>query len=191
MGSLRTRHVALLTVLSALCIGVQLTPRPPNVEFTSLLVFLVGTFFGAAIGGSLGATIMLVNGFLSPWGFAGLMLPFQMAGMFIVGVVGGVYGRTRRGVYTLGSCGETAILGCLLTLVYDIITNFGVAVSYMMIGMPALPAFAGAIVSGAPFSLVHVVSNFLVFLAAFFPLTRVLQEYLRGETAWRNELSPM
>lgn len=191
MRSLQTRHIALLVILSALCIGIQLTPRPPNIEFTSLLVFLVGAFFGAVTGGALGAGIMLVNAFLSPWGFAGLMLPFQMTGMFIVGVVGGLYGRTKKGGYNLGSCGEAAILGAFLTLVYDIITNFGVAVSYMLLGMPTLPAFIGALVSGAPFSLVHVASNFFVFLAAFFPLTKVLQEYFRGETAWRNESLPM
>jgi hypothetical protein len=189
--SLQTRHVALLAILSALCIGIQLTPRPPNIEFTSLLVFLVGAFFGAVIGGALGAIIMVINGFLSPWGFAGLMLPFQMTGMFFVGIVGGVYGRTKKGNYSLGSCGETAILGAFLTLVYDIITNFGVAVSYMLLGMPTLPAFIGALVSGAPFSLVHVISNFFVFLAAFFPLTKVLHGYFRGENAWRKESLPM
>jgi hypothetical protein len=187
MRSLPTRHIALLAVLSALCIGIQLIPRPPNIEFTSLLIFLVGALFGTVIGGLLGATIMLINGFLSPWGFAGLMLPFQMAGMFIVGVAGGLYGQSKKGGYSLGSCGETAILGASLTLLYDIITNFGVAVSYMLLGMPVFPAFVGAIITGAPFSLIHVASNFLVFFAAFLPLTKVLHEYFRGETAWTKE----
>jgi len=187
MEQLNTRRLALLTILSALCIGIQLSPRPPNVEFTSLLIFLVGAFFDVLVGGILGAAVMLINGFLSPWGFAGLMLPFQIIGMSIVGVVGGMYGRTKRNVYTLSSCGETAALGAFLTLVYDVITNLGVAVSYMLLGMPALPAFVGAVVSGAPFSLVHVVSNFFVFLAAFFPLTRALQEFFGGEKIWRKE----
>ncbi len=190
MRSLQTRRVALLTIISALCIGIQLTPRPPNVEFTSLLVFLVGAFFGLLIGSVLGTTVMLVNGFLSPWGFAGLMLPFQIAGMFIVGIVGGVYGQTKKGIYTLSSCVETATLGAFLTLIYDVITNFGVAVSYMLLGMPVLPAFISAIISGAPFSLIHVVSNFLVFLVAFFPLTRALQEFFGGENVWRKRSLP-
>lgn len=191
MEQLNTRRLALLTILSALCIGIQLSPRPANVEFTSLLIFLVGVFFDVLAGSILGATVMLINGFLSPWGFAGLMLPFQIVGMVIVGVVGGVYGRTKKGVYTLSSCAEAAALGAFLTLVYDVITNFGVAVSYMLLGMPLLVAFVGAMISGALFSAVHVGSNFFVFLAAFFPLTRALQEFFGGEKIWRKESLPI
>lgn len=186
MEKLRTPELALLTTLSALCIGIQLTPRPPNVEFTSLIVFLVGALFGGLIAGSLGTIVMFINGFLSPWGFAGLVLPFQIAGMVIVGVAGGLYGKSRKGTFTLGSCGETAVLGAFLTIVYDVITNFGVAVSYMLLGMPPLPAFVIAIVSGIFFSLIHVISNFFVFLIAFFPLTRALQQFLANRSI-RNE----
>jgi len=187
MQSLTTRHLALLTILSTLCIAIQLTPRPPNVEFTSLLVFLVGVFFGVFIGSAIGATVMIINGFLSSWGFAGLNLPFQITGMVIVGVVGELYGRTKKGEYTLSSCIEAAVLGAFLTLVYDVVTNIGVAVSYMLLGMPALPAFISAIVFGVPFSLIHVVSNFFVFSLAFFPLTKALQEFFGGEKVWRKD----
>jgi len=192
MKSPTTRRLALLTILAALCIGIQLSPRPiPNVEFTSLLVFFVGAFFGAFIGSALGATVMFVNGFLSPWGFAGLSLPFQITGMVIVGTAGGWYGRTKKGVYNPSSCLETAVLGAFLTLVYDLITNFGVAVGYMLLGMPMLPAIVSALISGAPFSLIHVASNSLVFLAAFFPLTRALQDFFGGEKVWRKDSLPM
>jgi len=109
-----------------------------------------------------------------------LMLPFQICGMVIIGIVGGLYGKTKKGMYDLSSCGETAVLGAFLTLVYDVVTNFGVAVSYMLTGVSMLPALITAMVSGAPFSAVHVVSNFFVFLAAFFPLTRVLQKFSGG-----------
>lgn len=189
MQALTTHRLALLTVLSALCIGIQLTPRPPNVEFTSLIVFLVGASSGIVSGGLLATIVMLVNGFLSPWGFAGLLLPFQICGMVVVGLVGGLYGRTKKGLYDLSSCSEAAVLGAFLTLVYDIITNFGVAVTTFL-GMPMLPAFISAIISGAPFSAVHVVLNFFVFLAAFFPLTRVLQKFSGGERVWRKDTLP-
>ncbi|NIV67791.1 hypothetical protein GWM83_02435 [Candidatus Bathyarchaeota archaeon] len=171
--------------------GIQLTPRPPNVEFTSLIVFLVGTSFGVLIGGTLGASVMIINGFLSPWGFAGLMLPFQTLGMFITGVVGGMYGQRKMGKYSLNSCGETAVLGAFLTLIYDIITNFGVAISYVLLGLPLFPAFVAAMISGAPFSFIHVMSNLFVFLVVFFPLARALQEFFGGEDIWRKESIPM
>jgi hypothetical protein len=166
-----------------------LTPRPPNVEFTSLIVFLVGAVFGVSLGGVLGVLVMLINGFFSPWGFAGLMLPFQVTGMAITGVGGGLYKRATAGSYSARSCIETAVCGAFLTLLYDIITNLGVAVSYALIGMPIYVAFASAIISGALFSLIHVVSNTAVFGIAFVPLTNSLQKLLGVGRTWKEDLS--
>lgn len=188
MQSRSTRQLVLLAVLTALCIGIQLTPRPPNIEFTSLIVFLVGSVFGVSFGAALAVLVMLINGFFSPWGFAGLMLPFQAAGMVMVGVGGGFYRRTRGGSYDAGSCVETAVLGAFLTLAYDIVTNFGVAVSYMLMGVPILLAFISAIVSGALFSVIHVVSNTAVFGMIFVPLANTLQKLLGGGKTWNEEL---
>jgi len=185
-----TRQLVLLAILTALCTGIQLTPgRPPNVEFTSLIVFLVGAVFGASFGSMLGVLVMLINGFLSPWGYAGLMLPFQVAGMVTIGIGGGLYKRARTGSYDARSCIEAAVLGAFLTLVYDIITNFGVAVSYTLIGMPIHVAFASVLISGALFSLVHVVSNTAVFGTVFVPLTSSLQRLLGGGRTWKEKLS--
>jgi len=187
MRSLPTRQLVILIILAALCVAIQLTPRPPNVEFTSLVVFLVGAIFGISFGATLGILVMFINGFFSPWGFAGLMLPFQVTGMVIVGIGGGLYRRSRGGLYDARSCIETAVLGAFLTLVYDVITNFGVAVSYMLIGMPILLAFTNAIVFGAIFSLIHIVSNTAVFGLIFFPLTNTLQKLLGGGKTWKKE----
>jgi hypothetical protein len=183
---MRTRSVALWTVLAALCIGIQLAPRPPNVESTSLIVFLVSALFGTLAGVLLGTSVMLINGFFSSWGFAGLMLPFQIAGMIIVGIAGGMYRRAKKGQYTGSSCSEAMVLGASLTLIYDIITNLGVAVSSTLVGMPLFPAFLGALIFGAPFSLIHVLSNSVVFLIAFFPLTKALKQFLGGENVWNE-----
>ena len=187
MRSLTTRRLVLLIVLSALCVGIQLTPRPPNVEFTSLVVFLVGAIFGASFGVTLGILVMFINGFFSPWGFAGLMLPFQVTGMVIVGIGGGLYRRSKGGLYDVRSCIETAVLGAFLTLIYDIITNFGVAVSHALIGMPIFLAFINAIIFGGLFSMIHVVSNTVVFGLIFFPLTNTLQKFLGGGKTWKKE----
>jgi len=185
-----TRRIVLLTVLTSVCIGLQLTPRPPNVEFTSLIVFLVSAIFGIVFGATLAVLVMFINGFFSPWGFAGLMLPFQVVGMIIVGVGGGMYKRAKAGSYDAASCLETAVLGAFLTLVYDVITNFGVAVSYMLAGTPIYLAFVSAIISGSLFSLIHVVSNAVVFGVVFFPLTNAFQKLLGGERNWRKKLLP-
>ena len=190
MWSPTTRQITMLSIVTALCIGIQLTPRPPNVEFTSLIVFLVGTIFGIPSAVGLGALVMFINGFFSPWGFAGLMTPFQVIGMTIVGVGGGLYKRKKEGSYDINSCIETAILGAFLTLVYDVITNFGVAVAYMLVGMPILLAFINVIISGALFSLIHVVSNTTVFALIFFPLSNALQKLLGGENTWKKRPLP-
>lgn len=191
MRSYPTRQLILLAVLTALCVGIQLTPgRPPNVEFTSLVVFLVGAVFGFSSGITLGVLVMLINGFFSSWGFAGLMLPFQVTGMAIVGVGGGLYKRARTGLYDVRSCVEAAVLGAFLTLVYDMVTNFGVAVSYTLMGIPIYVAFASALISGALFSLIHVVSNTAVFGIVFVPLTNSLQKLLGGGRTWKEEPLP-
>jgi hypothetical protein len=116
-------------------------------------------------------------------------MPFQIAGMMLLGVVGGLYGKTKKGVYTRSVTGEAAVLGAFLTLVYDVITNFGIVVSYMMLGTAMLPAFAATMVFGAVFSAVHVVSNSLVFGLAFYPLTKVTKGVFRGEKTWTNNFS--
>jgi hypothetical protein len=183
-------HLVFFSVLAALCIGIQLTPRPPNVEFTSLIVFVTGAVFGITFGAGLGVLVMFINGFASPYGVAGIILPFQIIGMVVVGVGGGLYGRSRHGCYDAQSCAEAAVLGAFLTLAYDAITNFGFAVTYMMIGEPVLLAFVSAIVSGAVFSVIHIVSNTVFFGAAFLPITSALQKLLGGEQIWKREFSP-
>jgi len=184
------RHLVLFIVLAALCIGTQLTPRPPNVEFTSLIVFLAGAVLGVSFGAGLGVLVMVTNGFVSPWGLAGLILPFQVLGMAVVGVGGGLYRRSRRGSYDAKSCAETAVLGAFLTLVYDTVTNFGFAVTLMLTGQPIFLTFISVLVSGAVFSLIHVVSNTVIFGAAFVPVTNAMQKLLGGGQTWKKEFSP-
>jgi len=184
------RHLVLFIVLAALCIGIQLMPRPPNVEFTSLIVFLAGAVLGVSFGAGLGVFVMFVNGFASPWGYAGLLLPFQVTGMAVVGVGGGLYGHSKRGSYNAKSCAEAAVLGAFLTVVYEVITNFGWAVSLMLAGEPIFLSFIGALVAGAVFSVVHVVSNAVFFGAAFFPVANAMQKLLGGEQTRKREFLP-
>lgn len=176
------RRIALLSVLTALCIGIQLTPRPPNVEFTSLICFVVGFMFGAAFGVALGALTMFINGFLSPWGVAGVVMPYQMAGMALIGFMGGVYRRVLGKnpveitdpprILNL----EVSFLAASLTLAYDVITNIGWALPY---GVPIIVA----LIQGAWFTVVHVASNIVFFGSAFFILVRVISNLI-GENPW-------
>jgi len=180
----KTIKVALISVLTALCLAIQLSPRPPNVEFTSLLTFIVGVIYGPLTGVLFGCFVMFVNGFLSPWGFAGLNMPFQMVGMGIVGLAGGLYRGYLRNPVNIGSFVEVAVLGAFLTVVYDFITNLGVAIPPIMSGVPPDLALLTVFAWGAPFSLLHVLANFCTFLILFAPLIKALSYVPGGEGIW-------
>lgn len=187
MPLLSIRRIALLSVLTAVSLGIQLAPRPPNVEFTSLFTFLVGILYGGIIGGFFGGFVMFVNGFLSPWGFAGFMMPFQIVGMAIIGFAGGIYKRYVVGVHSAQVCAEVAVLGAFLTLLYDIITNVGVAVSLTLNGTPWHISLILAFSMGAPFSLVHIVSNIALFGSGFIPLIKALKRVPGGGALWSEK----
>ena len=170
--------IAVISVLTALCLAIQLAPRPPNVEFTSLFTFIMGFIFGPFMGIFFGSFVMFVNGFFSPWGFAGLMMPFQIVGMALVGLAGGLYKKYSQNYNSSAKFYlEVAVLGAFLTVVYDLITNFGVALS-MMVGMHPALAVITALAYGTPFSIIHVFSNIAVFGIVFFPVIKALNNVL-------------
>ncbi len=175
------QKLALLSVLAALCLGIQLTPRPMNLEFTSLIIFVTGMMFGSIAGGLLGALVMLANGFLSPYGFAGVVMPFQIAGIGLIGVTGGLYARMENGRLSAEGFGEAAILGAFLTFVYDVVTNVGTAVFLMLSGLSFPYALATALISGAIPSIIHVAWNTALFGSITVPLVSAMHKML----GWR------
>jgi predicted membrane protein len=185
---MKTRKLALLTVLTALCVAVQITPRPPNVEFTSFLSFVLGLMEGAFTGAFFGSFVMLINGFLSPQGFGGLNIPFQMGGMIIAGVMGGVYKRfTRNTVLPTNFFLETAVLGAFIALVYDLITNLGFGLQLILTGESSSLALFTALANGSFYSLLHIVSNTVVFGVLFLPVTNALNTFKVGESPWSKK----
>jgi hypothetical protein len=177
-----TKRIALLSVLTALSVGIQLLPgRMPSIESTSFISFIVGVVFGSWTGGFLGALVMFANGFLSSWGLGGLNMPFQMAGMGLIGFVGGLYGKAIRSddVIRGRNVAESVVLGAFLTLLYDVLTNFGFAVQITLFtGVPLWAAFVGALITGAIFASIHVVSNAFLFFAAM-PMVKAMRELTR------------
>jgi len=112
---------------------------------------------------------MFINGFLSPWGFAGIIMPFQMLGMALMGFAGGFYRKTLGRNFGVAESlnFESACLAAFLTLIYDIITNAGYALLFN------LPIIA-VLIAGVWFSVVHVVSNTVLFGAAFHRLVKIV-----------------
>jgi len=175
---MRVKQVALLAIMTSLCVGIQLTPRPPNIEFTSLICFLTGFLFGAFFGALLGTLTMFINGFLSPWGLAGIIMPFQILGMALMGFSGGVYRKSLGENLSVRwfSNFEVAFLAAFLTLVYDVITNVGYAVLFDV-------DIIFVLIVGTWFTIVHVVSNTVLFGTVFFGLVRIVSNLL-GVKLW-------
>ena len=185
---MNTRQLAFIIILTALCLAIQITPRPPNVEFTSFFCFVMGLTEGALVGAFFGSFVMLINGFLSPYGFGGFNIPFQMAGMIIAGVLGGVYKRFTRDIsFSARFSLETAALGAFIALTYDLITNLGYGISLVLVGESSSLALLTVIASGSFFSLLHIVSNILVFGVLFLPITNALNRLGVGEFPWSKK----
>jgi len=176
---MHVKNTALLAVMTSVCVGIQLAPRPPQIEFTSLICFLTGFLFGSFFGVSVGTLTMLINGFLSPWGFGGINIPFQILGMALIGFVGGVYrksckppGNPSMRWFSL----EVSFLAAFLTLIYEIIVTLGFVIFSEVNIIVAL-------IAGALFTVVHVASNTVLFGAALFGLVRIAGNVL-GEQLW-------
>lgn len=178
MENTRTSQLALFSILTAICLALQLSPRPPNVEFTSLFTFTIGFIYGCFAGILFGSFVMFVNGFFSPWGFAGPNMPFQMVGMSLIGLAGGVYQKFSKGYASKSFYLEAAVLGAFFTTIYDLITNLGVAFQFALSGTPSNLAVLTALAYGTPLSLVHVASNAALFGVAFHPLIKALHNVM-------------
>ena len=185
---MNTRKLALLVILTALCLALQTTPRPPNVEFTSFSSFVVGLMEGAVVGAFFGSFVMLINGFVSPWGFGGLNIPFQMGGMIIAGILGGVYRRFTPNIdFSAKFSLETAVLGALIALAFDLITNLGYGMQLILTGESLSLALFTAIAVGAFYSLLHIISNSVVFGVLFLPLMNALNSSKVGGRNWSKK----
>ena len=157
---------------------MQVLPRPPGLEFTSLITFITGVVFGSIFGASLGFFVMFVNAFLSPWGFAGFARPFQLLGMSIIGAVGGLFKIDKDGNTRFYA--EAAILGAFLTFIYYLITNIGYAIylALFLSRISILEALVVAQVTGIVFTITYVVTNTFIFGVGTVPLVNAMRKIL-------------
>lgn len=142
----------------------------PNVELITLSVFLGGVATGVAHGFAIGVVAEIVLSSLNPLGPA---LPYvfvaQIIGMGIAGAAGGLLAprlaRTAgpRRPLLLGAT------GFLVTLTFDVLTNFALG---LHMG-PILPTLLG----GLAFSLIHLGANTLLFAVLGVGGLRVLESF--------------
>lgn len=171
-GTVASR-VALVAIFAALAIGGNYALSAiPNVELSSVIVFLSGFLFGPIIGAFVAFIAMLIYQIWNPWGAFIPPIGLAVIGCSIfIGIIGGILGKAlQRFDYS-----DTrwfllpALFGTLLTLLFDLLTNFAYSVTF---GVP----FIVALITGLPFMAVHIICNAMLFGLVTQPVTRAVHQ---------------
>lgn len=166
-------RVALIAVLAAMAIGGNYALSVfPNVELSSVMVFLSGFIFGPFIGAFVGFVSMTIYQLWNPWGAFIPPIGIAVIGCtIIIGIVGGIIGSAlKRLPYSDNRWFLLpGVFGVLLTLFFDLVSNFAYSFSF---GIP----FVIAIITGLPLMMVHIVSNAFLFGLITQPVTQAISQ---------------
>jgi energy-coupling factor transport system substrate-specific component len=164
--SFSARKLALAGVLIALAIALKLPILSvPNVEFFTFVIFSSGYLLGIIGGVVVGIISMSIyTSVVTPYGLPPLPIAFaQVLSMALIGFAGGLTSRLDKLIFRhrFSSRIVTVILimglaGLVLTLIYDVLTNLATA---LVVGQ-----FWPVMVAAVPFSLLHIVSNVVIFV---------------------------
>ncbi|MEM2094894.1 MAG: hypothetical protein QXI32_06325, partial [Candidatus Bathyarchaeia archaeon] len=124
----KTRSIAIVVCLSALCVGTNYAMLPlSNVKLMDTVVFTTSLAFGFATGAAVAALSWLVYGTLNPLGFSAPILATVILSEMVYPYAG-LMVRRNRSLRELNSSSITRSVvlgttGFLCTLAYDLITN--------------------------------------------------------------------
>jgi len=178
------RRASVTALMTAACVSTNyLLIGVVNVKFMDLIVFVSGIVFGSIVGATVGILTWLIYGTLNPYGFSLPILAATCAGESLYGVIGGLLERrTEKNTYEVTGKklwfmkAKFAIVGFILTFVYDLFTNI---VSGLVAGIPLTVALIG----GIPFAIAHEFSNAVFFFFGASPLVRALSRLFSGGSA--------
>jgi len=179
---LNTREISVIAALVSTCLASNYALIwLPNVKVMDLIVFVSGLHFGVYIGGIVGILVWAIYGSINPYGF---VLPIWLGCMVaesLFGIVGGLVGAyfpasspSRRRLSL-----EMAVIGVLLTFVYDLATNLLSAVTIRWFET-SFETILIVIISGIPFAAVHEVSNGILFFLGVGPISSSIHKIVRG-----------
>jgi thiamine transporter ThiT len=130
----------------------------PNVELFSVCLFIAGVYLGywGGIVTPLIAGVIFV--FFNPNGPPSVitLVIAQLVGFVLFGLAGAIFGKSilRNKNHMVGMVFSAAI-GVVFTFIYDALTNAAIAVTF--------GPFWPTMISGIAFSLMHIVSNGIIF----------------------------
>lgn len=154
--------IALIAIFAALSIGVgYLLSYIPNVELMSVFIFISGLIYGKYIGISVGLISSIIYYGWNPFGgFNPIVDTTCILCMVLFGLVGGFLTSNnfhdRQIEYSRKNMIKLATIGFILTLIFDIITNFAFAL-FMQLDLRAV------FLSGIPFMIIHLICNTIIF----------------------------
>ena len=171
----QTKKISVVVMMTAACIGSNYAMLGVlNVKFMDVLVFITGLAFGSSMGMSVGLLSWAIYGLINPYG---VVLPILVATATmesVYGLVGGLLGRQEGKIIhsnPIVAGIQYAIVGLVLTLTYDLVTNvvfavvFGINLSIALIG-------------GIPFTLVHAISNVGLFFVGVLPAIKGIRHLI-------------
>src|SRR5271157_4894922 len=159
-----SRRVALVGIYAALILALDYIPRPPNVEFMTCLLFVAGYCFGTRVGGFIAIVVSAIFSYANPLGPSQpTLFVFQVAFYMFVALLGSILGRIRqRRPFIIGTLGSAALgaIGFGITLLFDIGSTFAFGLPLTNWNWTAVwPIWF----SGIAFTIIHVVSNAVIF----------------------------
>ena len=170
-----SRDLALCSTFVALAVALGFAlVHIPNVELMTLIVFFSGYLQGPRRGGLIGFIAMSIFTTFNPMGvpFAPVALA-QIAGMAIIGFAAGLTKKwLGRGPVWI----KLGVLGLACTLFYDLTTNAAMAFSSGM-----LSRLFAVLIAGLTFSILHMVSNMLIFAVAGPFLTKIMPPWVSDQ----------
>ncbi|MFX0079914.1 MAG: ECF transporter S component [Candidatus Hermodarchaeota archaeon] len=180
-------NVALIAILAALAIGGNYALSAiPNVELSSVMVFLSGFLFGPVIGILTGLIAMTIYQLWNPWGAFLPPIGFAVIGctMFI-GLVGGILGRNfqlsaNQGKIPLRWYLWPAFFGVIVTLFYDLVTNLAYSITFVV-------PFVIAFVTGLPFMVLHMATNGFLFGLLTPAISRIAMQLNIGHLQFKRQ----
>ena len=160
--------VALVAALGFALAGV------PNVELMTLSTFVAGALLGPAPGAIVGAGGAAIYSGFNPYGMAPPpVFAAQVLGFAGIGTAGGLFGGRLlpgAGLRAVPAMVLGGVLGLLVTLFYDVITNLGTAWV-----MGAMHDPWPVLVAGITFGIWHLVWNVAFFAFGLPPLLAALR----------------
>jgi|TARA_B100000315_G_C14572283_1_gene586212 hypothetical protein len=138
----------------------------PNIELITVIVFIAGLHLGIGWGILVGGTAVFIYSGLNPMG-SGLAFPplfiMQILCMSLAGAIGGMarpvfYKKEFTTLLIVGLC----LMGFSITLIYDVFT----LIIYPISAGLGYAGVMAAILKGLGFTVLHEISNGLVFMVA-------------------------